>query len=528
MPIEKFWTEGIWVYKEHGSKRSGVYPIEKRWTLNNIGWNFSNSYESLPKRFYVRGRRSKFPEPELVIYNEKLAKELGIQEILDQMKDYEKAELLCGNVMPEGASIINQAYAAHQYAHFTMLGDGRAVLIGEQITPEGKRFDIQLKGNGRSVFSRGGDGRAVLGPMLREYLISEAMDSLGIPSTRSLAVVKTGEDVRRERILPGAVLTRVSSSHIRVGTFQFAAMGEDSDIRQLADYTIGRHYPEISDMAKEGPECYRLLLRHIVHRQARLIARWQLVGFIHGVMNTDNMAISGETIDYGPCAFMDRYDPQTVFSSIDKYGRYRYENQPSIGQWNLARLADALLPILDEGPERAMEIATEEIKGYVSEYQKAWLDGMRQKLGLLGEDPQDGELFDDLLDQMQEKAADYTNTFVRLTLESEGEDGSYLEGTQLLFADEGFSKWKMRWNDRRTKQGEQEESCRLMKAANPFVIPRNFRVEDALEAVLQDDMSVFLELLEVLQQPYRYDEAHRKYQELPKRSMEGYRTFCGT
>lgn len=464
-----------------------------------------------------------------MIYNEVLAKELGLAEVLGALDDVDKAELLCANSLPPRAELINQAYAGHQYGHFTMLGDGRAVLIGEQKTPSGNLMDIQVKGNGRSVFSRGGDGRATLGPMLREYLISEAMHALKIPTTRSLAVILTGEDVRRERLLPGAALCRTASSHIRVGTFEFAAMGENSDIEALADYTIRRHYPKILEVSKDKRVQYRLLLEQIVQRQANLIAQWQLVGFIHGVMNTDNMTVSGETIDYGPCAFMDVYDPQTVFSSIDKYGRYMYDNQPSIGQWNLARLADTLIPILDTDKEKAVEIATEEIRKYIFVFHDAWVNGMRKKLGLFVEHEQDEKLFNELLMKMNEKGADFTNTFVRLTLEIGGQDGSYLEGTQLLFADDDFATWKKSWMDRLKEQKKSlKSSYEMMMATNPFVIPRNFRVENALDAAYEKDMTPFVELLQALQKPFEYVEEHKKYQELPKGSMEGYRTFCGT
>ena len=332
-----------------------------------IMWDLENSYESLPKRFYTYAEKSNFPKPNLVLWNEKLAKELEFPDSIG-LSDMEKAEIFSGNEFLDGTSPIAQAYAGHQYGYLNMLGDGRAMLLGEKVLSSGERFDVQLKGSGRTVYSRGGDGRSSLAPMLREYLISEAMAALGIPSTRSLAVVTTGEDIRRESLLPGAVLTRVASSHIRVGTFQFAASLEPSNLRALADYTIRRHFLHLANEKED--EKYRLFLRAVIERQASLIARWQSVGFIHGVMNTDNMAISGETIDYGPCAFMDEYNPKTVFSSIDRHGRYRYENQPPIAQWNLARFAETLLPLLSENEEEALLIANEEIMKFKPLYEE--------------------------------------------------------------------------------------------------------------------------------------------------------------
>src|SRR5829696_2179685 len=341
------------------------------------GWRLEHSYTTLPNLFFSSAAPTRVREPRLVAFNRPLAEALGLD--ADGLDTPEGAAIFAGNALPDGAQPIAQAYAGHQFGHFTALGDGRAILLGEQVTPSGDRFDIQLKGPGQTPYSRRGDGRAALGPMLREYIVSEAMHALGIPTTRSLAVAATGERVYRETVLPGAVLTRVAASHIRVGTMQWAAAHRDEEaLRALADHTRLRHYPELADAA----EPHLALLDAIVERQARLIARWQLVGFIHGVMNTDNMALSGETIDYGPCAFMDAYDPATVFSSIDHVGRYAYGNQPPIAQWNLTRLAEAMLPLFDENVERAVERATASLNRFPVAFEQYWLDGMRAKLGL--------------------------------------------------------------------------------------------------------------------------------------------------
>ena len=373
------------------------------------GWHLEHTYADLPQLFHSPAAPAAVREPRLVAFNRPLATALGLEpEMLDSP---EGAAIFAGNALPEGARPIAQAYAGHQFGNFTVLGDGRAILLGEQITPCGDRVDIQLKGAGQTRFSRRGDGRAALGPMLREYIISEAMHALGIPTTRSLAVVTTGEPVYREAVLEGAVLTRVAASHLRVGTMQWAA-GHDKDAtRALADYTRARHYPELA----ESPEPYLDLFRAIVARQASLIARWQLVGFIHGVMNTDNMALSGETIDYGPCAFMDAYDPATVFSSIDHGGRYAYGNQPPIAHWNLARLAEAMLPLFDPDVQHALERATDALDRFPDLFKQHWLDGMRAKLGLFTREEDDEALANDLLAWMQQRSADFTNTFRSLT-----------------------------------------------------------------------------------------------------------------
>lgn len=483
------------------------------------GWNLDNSYARLPKSFFSSHKPTPVRAPQLLILNESLAVSLGLD--VDALQSEEGVAELAGNRLPEGASPLAQAYAGHQFGHFTMLGDGRAVLLGEQITPLGERVDIQLKGPGRTPYSRGGDGRAALGPMLREYIISEAMHALGIPTTRSLAVVSTGEQVIRETALPGAILTRVAASHIRVGTFQYVAnWGTVEELRTLADYTINRHYPKLA--ADENR--YLLLLKEVMKRQASLIAKWELVGFIHGVMNTDNMTISGETIDYGPCAFMDKYDPATVFSSIDTEGRYAYENQPYMAGWNLARFAETLLPLLHDHQDEAVKLAQEEISNYSNLYQAYWLEGMRKKLGIFNEEDGDESLINDLLSMMEKQGADFTNTFRALTVSKPDETG--LSGTQ------EFARWHSRWQERLTRQKEENASVsveQLMQSSNPAVIPRNHRVEEALEAAVeQGDLSVMERLLAVLSKPYAYTSNQEEYCTLPEPSDEPYRTFCGT
>jgi uncharacterized protein YdiU (UPF0061 family) len=485
--------------------------------MTNQGWNLDNSYSRLSNLLYTHQNLNPVRSPKLIIFNNSLADSLGLnQEIL---QSEEGTAVFAGNRAPQGASPLAQAYAGHQFGHFTMLGDGRALLLGEQITPSGERFDIQLKGSGRTRYSRGGDGRAALGPMLREYIISEAMNALGIPTTRSLAVVTTGEEIVRETMLPGAVLTRVAASHIRVGTFQFAATwGTPEVLRELADYTIKRHYPEIEG----GENRYLLLLRNVIHRQAALIAKWQLVGFIHGVMNTDNMTISGETIDYGPCAFMDTYDLATVFSSIDREGRYAYGNQPYIGGWNLARFAESLLTVLHESEEEAVKLAQDEMSGYMDLYKRYWLSGMRAKLGLFNEETEDESLIEELLGLMEKSRADYTNTFRVLTLDKP-------EETTMSGRPE-FTEWYEKWLSRLGRQEESKKSSQeLMMKHNPAVIPRNHLVEEALEAAVErEDYSVMEKLLNVLSNPYAHNPERAEYCTLPAPSGLPYRTYCGT
>lgn len=484
---------------------------------SKIAWNLDNSYASLPKAFFTAIKPTPVASPNLVILNHSLAEALGLnpQELVDNAA----VSVFGGNSIPEGAFPIAQAYAGHQFGHFTMLGDGRAVLLGEQITPQGQKFDIQLKGSGPTPYSRGGDGRAALGPMLREYIISETMYGLGIPTTRSLAVVTTGEPVYRETKLPGAILTRVSASHIRVGTFEYAArLNNIEDLKALADYTIKRHFPHIA--MEHNP--YVAFLKEVVKGQASLIAKWMLVGFVHGVMNTDNMAISCETIDYGPCAFMDNYDPATVFSSIDRYGRYAYGNQAPIAAWNLARFAETLLPLLHDNEEEAVNLAQAAVSEFTEIYHKHWLSGMRAKLGLFNEEAEDQSLIEDLLGLMHKHEADFTNSFLALTFEN------YKDMDMFNTAE--FTQWQSRWQARLGRQKEhKQESHQLMKNNNPAVIPRNHRVEEALEAAVnQGDYKPMHGLLEVLANPYAHCPQQEEYAKVPKVMNRPYRTFCGT
>lgn len=491
--------------------------MTKAQETSGAGWNWDNSYARLPEILFTRQEPTPVRSPRLAILNEPLAEALGLN--AEALRSEESVAAFAGNRVPEGALPLAQAYAGHQFGHFAKLGDGRALLLGEQITPRGERFDIQLKGSGRTPYSRGGDGRAALGPMLREHIISEAMHALGIPTTRSLAVATTGEAIQRETELPGAVLTRVAASHLRVGTFQYAAnWGTTEDLRALADYAIHRHYPGIGG---EGDR-YLLLFREVMKRQAALIAQWQLVGFIHGVMNTDNMAISGETIDYGPCAFMDAYDPATVFSSIDRQGRYAYGNQPNIGGWNLARLAEALLPLIHDDEEKAVEKAEDTLSEYPQLFGRHWLAGMRAKLGLFNEEAEDEALVAGLLDVMRKERADYTNVFRALTAGAPEQSG--------LSGHPDFAAWLERWRARLGRQPESpDESRALMRRTNPAVIPRNHRVEEALEAATErEDYSVMHRLLGALACPYGHSPEQEEYAAPPEPSDLPYRTFCGT
>ena len=481
------------------------------------GWRLEQSYTELPHVFYKDATPAQVSEPRLIVFNRALATMLGLDP--DALESPEGAAIFAGNALPPGARPIAQAYAGHQFGYFTVLGDGRAILLGEQIAPSGDRFDIQLKGAGRTRYSRRGDGRAALEPMLREYIISEAMYALGIPTTRSLAVATTGEPVYRDSMLPGAVLTRVAASHLRVGTMEWAsaasAKSEGAATRALADYTLRRHYPELADV----PEPYIALFDAIVSRQAALIARWQLVGFIHGVMNTDNMALSGETIDYGPCAFMDAYDPATVFSSIDHGGRYAYGNQPAIAQWNLARLAETMLPLFDADPDRAVERARASLDRYPALFEQHWIDGMRAKLGLFTREAEDVALINDLLAWMQRSSADFTNTFRSLTA------GRLADGAS---SDADLAAWHGRWQARRARQPQSAaEADALMRRHNPAFIPRNHKVEEALAAAGRGDLSVMARLLDALAAPYDHGRDLPEFSE-PGPRQPGYRTFCGT
>jgi serine/tyrosine/threonine adenylyltransferase len=481
-----------------------------------IGWRFDNTYSKLPESFLSNTSPTPVKSPEIKVLNNNLAEELGLN--FSNIDNKNLSILFSGNLLPEGSEAIAQAYAGHQFGHFTMLGDGRAVLMGEHITKNDERFDIQFKGSGKTPFSRNGDGRAALGPMLREYIISEAMHALNIPTTRSLAVVKTGENVVRENILQGAILTRVASSHLRVGTFQYiSARQNENELKTLVTYTLNRHYPNIKTSENQALD----LLKVLIEKQIDLVINWMRVGFIHGVMNTDNMTISGETIDYGPCAFMDTYDPQTVFSSIDQLGRYAYFNQPSITKWNLARFAECLVPIINEDKDKAIDIATETINNFETIYEKKWLNMMRDKLGLFGEDTKDQVLILDLLTWMHQNKADYTNTFCFLMNEK-------IKSIK-IYEDQNFLMWKKRWNERVLLNNSTPEKClSLMRSVNPLVIPRNHNVEEALLAANNNDLTLFNKLIKILEKPYQNQKNILDYQSPPPLGDEKYQTFCGT
>jgi protein adenylyltransferase len=484
--------------------------------MTNCGFNFDTTYTSLPEHFFTKINPDPIASPDVVIINNALAESMHLD--FSRLNDNEQAALFSGNQLPEGLTPFAQAYAGHQYGHFTLLGDGRALVWGEHVIPDGTRFDIQFKGSGATPYSRRGDGKAVLGPMLREYIISEAMHHLGIPTTRSLAVTSTGEPVLRERALPGAILTRVASSHIRVGTFEYAAATRDRNaITSILDYTIQRHYPDLIDNSNKA----LALIQAVMEKQVDLIVDWMRVGFIHGVMNTDNMTLSGETIDYGPCAFMDNYDPNTVFSSIDHMGRYAYANQPKIAQWNLARLAETLLPLINDDFNAAIEVAEDTIKQFPDIYQRKWLAMMGAKLGLVESLPNDETLISDLLDWMRANNADYTNTFRDLSQAEKPKGQSY--------QDQAFAAWNARWQNRlnQTAQTTQSSLC-LMKNSNPVVIPRNHKVEEALQAAHDQDFKPLRALLDALTTPYQDDAKLHAYQLPPEPNERVLQTFCGT
>jgi uncharacterized protein YdiU (UPF0061 family) len=503
---------------ERPSKKMLEKKIKKTLShIDKIGWRFDNTYAKLPNNMLSRLVPIPVKAPEVVIFNYSLSKEMGLD--FSNINNEDLALIFSGNLLPKGSETIAQAYAGHQFGHFTMLGDGRAIVIGEHISKNNKRFDIQFKGSGKTPYSRNADGRAALGPMLREYIVSEAMHDLGIPTTRSLAVVKTGEAVMRETPLQGAILTRVASSHIRVGTFQYTVFSKDkNDLKTFFDYTIERHYPHIKNSKNPAIE----LLKIVIEKQIKLITGWMRVGFIHGVMNTDNMAISGETIDYGPCAFMDTYDPETVFSSIDHHGRYAYFNQPSIVRWNLERFAETLVPLIDDNKDKAVEIATEIINSFAEKYKKNWFEMMRKKLGLIGEESKDENLIIDLLSWMHQNKADYTNTFCFLMNENIQENK--------IYQNQEFISWKKQWQDRlKLHNNSPEKSLKLMRPENPLVIPRNHKVEEALSAATNNnDLTKIHKLLKVLQNPYKNNSEIADYQHAPLPSNEKYKTFCGT
>ena len=487
--------------------------------ISGSGFRFDTKYTQLPSKFFSFGQPGPVPEPRVIILNKPLSQELGL--CLESLSPEALAALFSGRVSAEGSVPFSQAYAGHQYGGFTILGDGRAHVLGEHLTPDGRRVDIQLKGSGRSPYSRRGDGRATLGPMLREYIISEAMAALRIPSTRSLAVVSTGAAVQREKSLPGAILTRVAASHLRIGTFEFAAaLGEPDHLQALLHYAIDRHDPELTD----APCPALALWDAVARRQAALIASWMRVGFVHGVMNTDNVSISGETIDYGPCAFIDRYAAGAVFSSIDHHGRYAFGNQPQIAHWNLARFAEALLPLIDADQSRAVALAEERLAQFETWMSEAWTDMMRDKLGLPGRQEEDLPLAMALLELMEEASADYTDTF-------RGLSGATSLPPALEHAP-AWDAWRTRWDarcERSRGDGLSAAARERMRHANPAVIPRNHLVEEALDAaVMVEDLGPFHRLLAAVQAPYEERPELSPFQELPPDSFRNYRTFCGT
>jgi uncharacterized protein YdiU (UPF0061 family) len=490
-----------------------------------VHFPFQNTYAALPANFFARVAPTPVAAPRLVKLNRPLALRLGLDP--DRLDSPEGAEILAGKRIPEGADPIAMAYAGHQFGHFVpQLGDGRAILLGEVIDADGVRRDIQLKGSGPTPFSRRGDGRAALGPVLREYIVSETMAALGIPTTRSLAAVVTGENVMRETPLPGAVLTRIASSHIRVGTFQyFAARGDTEGVRRLADHVIARHYPQAADA--ERP--YHALLEGVIARQAELVARWLLIGFIHGVMNTDNTSISGETIDYGPCAFMDHYDPATVFSSIDAQGRYAYANQPRIALWNLTRLAECLLPLLADDQDAAIAEAQSMLGHFAEKFDAAYQAGLRSKLGLFTARDGDDALAQDLLEAMAKNHADFTLTFRRLG-EVALDPADDANVRQLFTEPAAYDEWAVRWRQRLGEEPQDAATRRTaMSSVNPAFIPRNHRVEAVIDAAVnRDDFAPFEELLTVLSKPYEDQPAFARYADPPEPEQRVLQTFCGT
>jgi uncharacterized protein YdiU (UPF0061 family) len=490
-----------------------------------VHFPFQNTYAALPDGFFARVAPTPVTAPRLIKLNRPLAVRLGLDP--DLLESPEGAEILAGKRLPDGAEPIAMAYAGHQFGYFVpQLGDGRAILLGEVIDIDGIRRDIQLKGSGPTPFSRRGDGRAALGPVLREYIVSEAMAALGIPTTRSLAVTVTGEHVMRETALPGAVLTRVASSHIRVGTFQyFAARGDTEGVKRLADHAIARHYPQ----AAEAERPYHTLLEGVITRQAELVARWLQVGFIHGVMNTDNTSISGETIDYGPCAFMDHYDPAAVFSSIDEQGRYAYANQPRIALWNLTRLAECLLPLFSDDKDKAIEQAQSVLAEFPAKFTAAYQSGLRQKIGLFTARDGDEALVQDLLDAMAKNKADFTLTFRGLS--AAAEDAARDQDARTHFADPiAYDEWVARWRQRTGEEPQTPaERAGVMRAVNPAFIPRNHRIEAVIQAaVARDDYAPFEELIAVLAKPYEEQPAFADYANPPEPHQRVLQTFCGT
>ena len=481
-------------------------------SLSDSGWNLQSSYTQISDKLFSELKPDAVTNPSTVIVNNELAEKLGLN--LKGISEEDLSNLFSGNSLPDGSKPFAQAYAGHQFGQFTILGDGRAHIVGEQVTPDGEIFDIQYKGSGRTPYSRGGDGKAALGPMLREYLISEAMYYLGIPTTRSLAVVETGEKVYREVPLKGSILTRVASSHIRIGTFQFLAAHKDYEgMKSLLDFSIKRHFSNLKFSENLAIE----FIKAVMQKQINLIVEWMRVGFIHGVMNTDNSTISGETIDYGPCAFMDHYDANTVFSSIDTQGRYSFANQPSIIQWNLVRLAECLLPLIDKDEKRSIEIAQNLINTFSSLFKDKWLQMMKKKLGIKDQSEDDEELINNLIKWMQQKKPDFTNTFCNLMNYDHADDEE--------FEDDEFNNWKREWK----KRVESKEYLDVMMSCNPTLIPRNYLVEEALsEAETDGKFDKFNELNEIISSPYQLKKVNIKYLETPSKTNIPYKTFCGT
>ena len=481
-------------------------------SLSDSGWNLQSSYTQISDKLFSELKPDAVTNPSTVIVNNELAEKLGLN--LKGISEEDLSNLFSGNSLPHGSKPFAQAYAGHQFGQFTILGDGRAHIVGEQVTPDGEIFDIQYKGSGRTPYSRGGDGKAALGPMLREYLISEAMYYLGIPTTRSLAVVETGEKVYREVPLKGSILTRVASSHIRIGTFQFLAAHKDYEgMKSLLDFSIKRHFSNLKFSENLAIE----FIKAVMQKQINLIVEWMRVGFIHGVMNTDNSTISGETIDYGPCAFMDHYDANTVFSSIDTQGRYSFANQPSIIQWNLVRLAECLLPLIDKDEKRSIEIAQNLINTFSSLFKDKWLQMMKKKLGINDHSEDDEELINNLIKWMQQKKPDFTNTFCNLMNYDHADDEE--------FEDDEFNNWKREWK----KRVESKKYLDVMISCNPTLIPRNYLVEEALsEAETDGKFDKFNELNEIISSPYQLKKVNIKYLETPSKTNIPYKTFCGT
>ena len=494
----------------------------------SVHFGFENTYARLPERFYARLDPTPVTKPRLIKLNAELAQQLGLDPVA--LASEEGVQILAGNRVAAGSEPLAQAYAGHQFGHFVpQLGDGRANLLGEVKGRDGNRYDIQLKGSGRTAFSRGGDGRAALGPVLREYIVSESMAALGVRTTRALAAVTTGDSVIREAVLPGAILTRVAASHMRVGTFEYFAARRDTDaLRDLANYAIARHYPH----AAEAEQPYRFLLDGVIAAHARLVAQWMLLGFVHGVMNTDNTSISGETIDYGPCAFMEAYDPATVFSSIDRQGRYAYQNQPGIALWNLTRFAETLLPLLEiesGSQEAGLASAKDALEQFSSQHLASHQDGMRRKLGLFTQMENDVDLAQDLLDRMAANRADFTLTFrhlCRAAVEPEANTE-----VRALFADPAaYDGWETRWRSRVASESvSTEERLHSMRNANPAFIPRNHRVEAAINAAVnRDDFKPFEELVDILAHPFEERPGAEHYALPAKASEKVLYTFCGT